>query len=234
MTAQADSPGGDDPVLMPFEAVYRLEHGDWRVGTRSLNLSRDENNTFLLESNATSQGLAALFVDNIIERGSYRIIDTLVTPISYSYEQVGGKKRRVRIDFDWANGRATNTIGDEPWQMKIPPGTQDKLGLFLSLMADLQKGKRDITYPIADGGKLKSYRFNAVKEEILETTLGRLQTVKLKRIRKKKTRETYIWCARELNYLMVRMEQYKDGEHVITMAIDSINGLLPDTTSASQ
>jgi len=215
-----------DPGLTPFNAIYRLEHGNWQVGKRHLSLTQNKDKTYVLKSNATSEGLATLFVDNIIERGTYRIINRIVTPLSYYYEQIGGKKRKVRIDFDWRNGKATNTIGDDPWQMQIPPGTQDKLGLFLNLMNDLQKGQRDITYPIADGGKLKSYRFKTIKEEVLDTKLGEFQTVKLQRIRKKKkNRETFIWCAKELNYLTVRMEQYKRGEHVITMAIDSVEGL---------
>ena len=103
--------------------------------------------------------------------------------------------------------RVQNDVADSKWEMDIPAGTLDKLVSQLGMMYALVRGETDITFNIADGGKLKEYRFKVIGKETLELPAGTFETVKVTRLREDKKRETFIWCAPELHFLPVRIWQ---------------------------
>lgn len=135
-------------------------------------------------------------------------------PLQYTYERTGlGRDRTAKLDFDWQAKRVTNNVQDKPWKMKIHEGIQDKLSFQVQLQRDLAAGKtEDLYYQIADGGRIKEYRFAKVGEETLETPLGKVDTVKIERTRKDDDRVTYAWMAPEYGYLLVRMQQEEGGD----------------------
>jgi hypothetical protein len=89
------------------------------------------------------------------------------------------------------------------------------------MMLALGEGKTEVTFNIADGGKLKEYRFKVLGRETLELPAGRFDTVKITKLRDNKRRETYIWCAPELNYLPVRIWQREKDEAVYQSDLES-------------
>ncbi|MBU2886852.1 DUF3108 domain-containing protein [Gilvimarinus agarilyticus] len=141
-------------------------------------------------------------------------------PTSYTYERSGlGRDRSAKLDFDWETGKVTNNVQDKPWKMTIEPGVLDKLSFQIQLQHDLIAGKTEnLAYDIADGGRLKHYQFEVVAEETLETPLGKVDTVKIKRSREDDDRITYAWMAPKYDYLLVRMQQ-EEGSKVYTIYI---------------
>jgi hypothetical protein len=71
----------------------------------------------------------------------------------------------------------------------------------------LANGETDISFDVADGGKLKVYRYRVVGADTIEVPAGTFRTVKVARVRDNSRRETYIWCAPALHYLPVRIWQ---------------------------
>jgi len=144
-----------------------------------------------------------------------------VRPDKYDYKRSGGSKERTaELRFDWPSMTVSNHVEDSRWKMDIPAGTLDKLVSQLAMMLALRAGETDITFNIADGGKLKEYHFRAVGQETLELPAGTFDTVKITKVRNNKKRETYIWCAPALNYLPVRIWQREkdDAEYVSELA----------------
>ena len=114
--------------------------------------------------------------------------------------------------------------------MHVPSTTQDKLLYQITLMIDLMQGREKPQYAIADGGTLKDYDFSVLGEEKIDTPLGKLDTIKLKRIDDK--RHTVIWCAKSLDYLPVRIEQVEKDDANLAMMIREVTGL-PVTKAAA-
>jgi len=114
-----------------------------------------------------------------------------------------------------------NNVQDSPWKMDIPQGTLDKLVAQLGMMFALGKGENEVTFNIADGGKLKEYRFKVLGHETLELPAGTFKTVKITKLRDNKKRETYFWCAPELNYLPVRIWQREKDEAIYQSDLES-------------
>lgn len=136
-----------------------------------------------------------------------------VSPLHYSYARRGlGKDRSAELTFDWANKSVTNNVQKTSWQMDIAQKVQDKLSYQIQMQQDLLNGHKNFTYQIADGGRLKEYKFTTVGEELLDTPLGKVKTIKVKRSRENDERVTYAWLAKDWSYLLVRLQQEEKGE----------------------
>lgn len=209
-----------------FTAEYILESGGITVGRTRRTLTPDGNGRYVYETQSSVTGVLSLFrKDRIVERSDWQYQAGHMRPLAYRYTRTGGKKDRDQaIAFDWENGIAHGTVKGESRRMFLPQGTLEKHISVLALMQDLDAGRRDIQYRIAEGGKLKTYHLKAIGEEHLDTALGLMETIKVRRIRDDSKRETTLWCAPELNFLPVKMvHREKDGQ-VVSAVIESAQG----------
>lgn len=171
--------------------------------------------------------LADSWVGNIEERTQFHWNDDgVVEPQKYFYKRRGlGRNRDAELTFDWEKERVINNVQDTSWSMDINKNVQDKISYQIQLQKDLIDGRNNLAYEIADGGELKRYRFEMDGEETIETPLGSVDTVKVKRSRDDNDRVTYAWLAPEWDYLLIRLEQREDGDsHTITINKASLNG----------
>ena len=101
--------------------------------------------------------------------------------------------------------------------MAIPDGSMDKLGYQIKMRADLQlyysrsTRKPKLSYVIADGGRLKNYKFQILGDEYIDTPVGKLSTIKIARLRDNDKRSTIFWLAKDWQFLLVRLEQGDSG-----------------------
>ena len=209
-----------------FAAKFSLKAHGTVIGKTEWSLTTNDANELIYKSESKAAGIAALITnDHIVERSVWRREPQGLLPHTYKYDRSGGKReKRVAVAFDWKNGLARNTAKGETWSMPVPEGTLDKLGYVIVMMHDLNTGKRDLQYQIADGGKLKLYRFKAIGEESLKTPFGVLSTVIMRRIRDDK-RETTYWCATQYRYLPIKVEHREKDGSVITLYIESLRGI---------
>ena len=149
-------------------------------------------------------------------------------PKNYQYHRKGlGRDRRAVLSFNWAERRVTNNVQNKPWEMDLPDSALDKLSYQIQLRRDLLNGKPVLRYAVADGGKIKHYLFETAGEEVLETPIGKLHTLKIKRTREKNAkRVTYLWLAKDWDLLVVRIsQQEKDGKpYEIILADAKLDG----------
>lgn len=209
--------------LPDFEASYQLKRGNLRIGTMVVELKTATDGSYQYESRSWPARWASwLFKDKLLETSHGHIIDGQVRPDRYHYRRSGGsREREAFLSFDWDNMTVENNVQDSPWKMDIPQGTLDKLVAQLGIMFALGKGKSEVTFNIADGGKLKEYRFKVLGHETLELPAGTFKTVKITMLRDNKKKETYFWCAPELNYLPVRIWQRKKDEAIYQSDLES-------------
>lgn len=190
-----------------FEAIYKAKYRGISVtATRTLETLGDGSQlyTFYAES----------WLADLKERSMFRWDESdHVVPVRYHYERTGlGRDREAILDFDWKNKKVTNDVESKPWKMDIPRLAMDKLSFQMQLRADLINGKPLTEYDIADGGRLKQYRFEVLGEEEVNTDAGRFKTVKVKRLREDADRHTTFWLAKDWDYMVVRLQQIDDGE----------------------
>lgn len=217
-----------------FRVVFELESRGTTVAETRWTLEPSGGGTFIYESETNTKGVAALFRKaRIVERSELRYQGARPQPLAYSYVRTGHKDRTVGVRFDWEKGIAHNTLRGQTWSMPVPDGTLDKLAYVLALMHDLHAGSLNNAYTVADGGKIKTYQIDYLGEERLDTPLGTLDTLKLRRTRAGNTeRETIIWSAPSLGFLPVRLEHREPDGSAILRAV-TIERLSADSGTAS-
>jgi len=221
----------EPPPPKSFSADYTLKRNGIALGLATRSLRPLKDGRFIYASATSATGVIAWFVkDQIDEHSIFTLQNGHIRPMEYVYDRHGGSKtRRVKLVFDWVKGIVTNVIDGDPWRMEIPQDAYDKLSYQLAIMQDLQNGRKELQYNIADGGKLKTYAFDILGEEQVETAFGRLKTVKIRRLDDK--RYTTIWCAPSMNYLPVRLEQQETDGSQLSMHLQSVQGLSLDTNT---
>lgn len=215
-----------------FSVTYVLTMGPLSLAEMTRKLYKNEAGHYVFESYSKPIGYARWFTDNtLLEKSEWIYHEGEMRPLKYLYDRDGSKKQRhVELSFDWENMRVTNTINNDPWSMEIVDGTLDKLLYHLAVMYDLERGDDSLSYQVADGGKLKSYEFNKLGEETVNTSHGEFRTVKLER---PGSRDTTLWCAEELYYLPVRLMQEEDGK-TLTLKLKSFSGITPRSQATQQ
>ena len=207
-----------------FTAIYDVKKSGITIGETKRVLSRKDGR-YLFESVTRPSGIAKLLASGqVVERSHWQFYQGQPRPVQYTFFNSGGKKKRnVRIDFDWQKNQVINTINGEPWSMALEHGSTDKLLYQLRIMQDLPATGTSLRYPVADGGKLKYYNIEIVGKERIRTPLGKFDAVRLRYVKGKRT--TTMWCAENLGYLPVRIEQRKNNDSPVTAILTSVSGI---------
>ncbi|REG84159.1 DUF3108 domain-containing protein [Marinomonas pollencensis] len=209
-----------DSFLVPYSAVYSTV---WKKGitvkvkgTQTLTRQADGNWHFSF----TADNLFA----SLNEQSTFAVDQYQIVPSHYRYESSAfGKKRKAELRFDWSKMSVRNDVKNKPWSMSIKPKTVDKLSVQLQIREDLKQGKTTLNYLIADGGYTKNWRFKRLQTETIDTTLGRLEAIKVTRINDAKSnKQTSFWFAPSHDFLLVKLtHKEKDGDSY-TLDIESL------------
>jgi len=222
-------PAAATPPPASFSASYTVHKGNILLGEMRRTLSRPADARYLFRTETYGTGLAALFVkDRIVESSEWEYHSGLMRPLHYSYRKSGGKReRQLEQRFDWGH-KVVNSAGSTQASSTLPivAGTLDKLAYQIALMGDLKQGKTELAYTLLDDDETKTYRFQVTGEETLSTPLGALKTLRVERIMEAGSkRHTTFWCAPDLNYLLVRLDQRENDSDEFSALIQSVEGL---------
>ncbi|MCO1334447.1 DUF3108 domain-containing protein [Microbulbifer sp. OS29] len=213
--------------LKPFKATYAARFNGVSI-TATRELSGQEDN-WRLDFDSS-----ALFA-NIKEYSRFTSQDGLVTPRHYEYRRTGlGRDRATVLNFEPSKGLVFNVHNPERDLKDVPPNILDKVSYQMQLALDIAAGKKDLQYKIADGKKIRDYKFNQIGTETLKTPLGPVETIKVARVRDTESgRETTVWIAPQWNYALVKLIQREENgkRYQINLTKLSING---EKVTASQ
>jgi hypothetical protein len=211
-----------DNPLKPFRAKYIAEHDGDIVANTHLSLTRIGDNRWRYRSQSVPTGWIASMMGLEIEEESEWTWNDHIRTNRYRYDRAG-KEKHVNLIFDWEKMKVTNVINGDPWHMQVPAGTQDKLSINLALRAHLSQSETDVSVPVADGGKLKTYDFKVIGHETIETPLGELNTLKVSRNKRgRKDKEAIMWLSPDLGYLLVKMEKADKDDEIVTLKIQEL------------
>ena len=209
-----------------FTAHYNLSRGIVTLAKTHRSLKKIDAKHYVFESISRPSGVGKIITGaEIHERSSWVFHENEPRPLEYTYINSGGENTRdVKLKFNWEQFTVTNIINGDPWKMDLEPGTQDKLLYQIKMMQDLSKGKRHLEYKVADGGTLKTYAAHIVGNEIIETSIGNFNTLKIVR-RHHDGRETTLWCAPKMHFIPVQIEQSKKDGSTARALIYKIEGV---------
>ncbi|MBL4821324.1 MAG: DUF3108 domain-containing protein [Gammaproteobacteria bacterium] len=190
-----------------YSAVYKATSRGLSA-TAHRSLERRDDQQYVLE-NTLNVTVAGARLGRIKEISIFTWTNNRLQPVAYRYSQSGISRKRERIQFDWKNNSATSTEDDESWTLKLTPNVIDKLGYQLLLRQELQHtDNTQLEFQIIDTHEIETHRFRVAGRELLETPLGKLNTVKIERVADGDSkRSTAFWLAADWNMLLVRLVQ---------------------------
>ena len=199
-TAMAQEP-------LAYEAVYAARSSGLSA-TAERRLVRQENGHFILSQSMEVRALGAR-LGTVKESSRLRYIGDALLPDAYSYDQSGISSRKESIAFNWQGSTATSRDDGEEWQLDLVPGVVDPLSFQLLLRQKIGiQGTDSVEIQMVDKDEIESHTYRVTGSEIVETRLGKLDTIKIERVRAAgSNRRTTFWLAKDWHLLLVKFLQ---------------------------
>ena len=205
-----------------YQATYKLVVGNLTVGTMDRSFVVAADGAYLFQSSFRTTGLAAVFhKEKVLESSSGTFRDGVYLPERYTYLRERKKKpKNVTMQFNRTENRIDTVINNKSQSFPLPLGVLDRLIYQAALMRDLELGKSEFHYLIADRGKEKVYEPVAESNISIKTELGTFDTVKLIWQGGGSSKTTIFWCAVAFDYLPVRVvHRDEDGSETVASIV---------------
>lgn len=194
--------------LVGFEAGYNVYRFGRNLGKAKLSLKADKNDLYRLDYYSK---VSAFFLSDIRSETSFFSFDSQqLHPKTYAYSRSGtGSDKSTKIYFDAKNSKITiNQAQPIEWS-----GQLDNQLYRLDVQLKLASGAREFIYDIVNNrGEMRHYELKVVGKEQLDLPFGMIEGIKVKILRKNSSRETIAWFSPQLNYQLVKLKQFKDGD----------------------
>ena len=171
-----------DAVAYPVHRarlVYDLYYAGGQAGTLTHTWSTD-GRAYQAESVAEGVGLVKLFYSGkFIQRSTGRLGPDGLIPVEYTLQR-GSAARSESARFDWHSGKLSLAWKDQRRVIDLPAGTQDALSI-LHQAYFMPPRASAAPLGVATSRKLGHYIYELVGEDLIETPLGILRTVHIRR-----------------------------------------------------
>jgi hypothetical protein len=224
--ANPEPPAADNSMTLPvpYSAKYSLVKTGMALAQATYTLARTDRGWEFRAHAKPTRMMSLMVSDAIDEYSLLEIDDGRVKPIEYQFAQKkddGKTVKFLQVQYDWQNRTATVNNGSDSRQLAITADTQDPLSVQLALMQQMKTGCRKALYDVIDELELEKRRFECTATESLSTDLGDHQALRVSY--RKGKRETVTWLAPELNYIPVRIQQFKNNDLNSEMRITAVN-----------
>lgn len=203
-----------------FTANYILKKFGATVAKATFEL-RYEDNRVIYESITKTTGMLSLIRNDVVTEYSV-LEDTCPEPrlVEIFFEHQGGKpERNVHAFIDWNRKEASITRADKTEKRPITAPLWDPFSVKLALMRDAGKSDGPLEYTLLNRNKLEIYSFTTQGKESIKHQGKNLMTLKLEGKREESKRRTVVWLAPTMNYMPLRIEQYRDDKLDVAMEL---------------
>ncbi|NNC96733.1 MAG: DUF3108 domain-containing protein [Gammaproteobacteria bacterium] len=192
------------PALMPYHATYQARFGSIS-GRANIELKLDpETRTYTYYSVTKPKGIAKL-MGKIREWTIFQTSDVQVIPQEYVHKS----RDQQHIRYNWKTKLAESNADGNVKNLELSGNEYDLLSLQMQLMLDAKHAQLKSSYSVIKDNEVKAYQVTGLGEEKIELMQQTLNAIKLKQQRAGSSRHMLMWLAPELDYAVVKMQQYK-------------------------
>ena len=194
--------------LTPHKAEYKVRIS---VVTGQLNTELRATETGYVATHVVKPtGLSRVITNGeIFVTSSFTPVPNGVRPVSYRAVDTIREEPETNIAFDWSTNTASGTVGDVPVQFQLDGLSHDAVSIQYELMYDLLNGERSDSYVLFDVEKMRTANIRAAGKKTVKTKAGQFDVVGIEHQKEGSSRVTTLWCAPELDYLPVIIEQHR-------------------------
>ncbi len=214
----ANSAKGGELALPTYVAEYQSEVSGMNVTlTRTLT---EENGQYRL-----NQSGQKTFLVKISEDAEFSVENDRVVGDHFVYQLSGITKRRREVIFD-KNAGVIRSLRKKKWtEHPWAEDVLDRLSLqeqWRLILLNADTPPELVPLSVVDGERIKPKEFELVETVLIDTPVGRLNTVHYRERRDDpEKRRSDTWLAVDHTFLMVRTEHVEDGS---TTVIELVSG----------
>jgi Protein of unknown function (DUF3108) len=156
-------------------------------------------------------------------QSSGQVTEAGLVPLKFASKEVRPRNTlESGAQFDWDKQTLQFGRNDEPKSAALPAGSQDVVSFMFQLsLAPPPRGR--VQMPITTGRVFETYELEVLDEEILETPMGPLRVLPVKRVPRPGLEGITVYLATEYRHLPVRVLHFKrdgtPGGEIIATAI---------------
>lgn len=218
--AEKTNPAHPLPRLAQLNfAVYKGMSG-FRVGEAQHKLEIADHH-YNLAATIETIGIASIFKSYQLVHTSRGILTKQgLRPEHFSEDKSDAHgKQSLSANFDWENHTLSFSGGNKA---ELPTPAQDILS-FLYQFSQVSLATEIVPLSVSNGKKLEYYEFEVGAEEVIDTRLGQLRTLKLRKLHIAGEEGTEIWLGLDYRLLPVKIRQIdRAGEISGEMIISEI------------
>jgi hypothetical protein len=201
-----------DQTLTPHKARY-----DVRISVLGGTLVSEVTEAapgFMVNTVIKPTGMSRMIARGVIQESSYFLLDPQgVQPAQYrSIDTISPDDDRVALDFNWREHTVQGVVNNEHFETSLEGRVHDRVSIQYELMLDLLNGEAEDEYWLLDGDELKLLKVTNIGTKTVKVPYGEFEVVGIQHSKENSSRVTTLWCAEELDYLPVVIEQHRKGK----------------------
>ena len=196
--------------LTPHTAQYKVKIS---IVSGQLNTELRATDTGYVATHVIKpKGIAKLRGGRMHVRSEFTTAADGIRPVSFHEIDTIRDDPETRIQFDWTTNQASGTVGSEDVLLQLDGISHDNVSIQYELMHDLINGGPSETYVLFDVDKMRVANVRNVGTRTIKTRAGSYEAVGIQHQKEGSSRVTTLWCAPELDYLPVVIEQHRKGK----------------------
>ena len=231
-------PAPEADAFAPWAASYKLSRGPLTLGYADFALTEATgSDCYQYRYNAKPVGLARLFIGQLTEVSDFCVADGEILPKQYSFTRADKAEDNYVLRFDQG---ASKVRGPGEQVRPLPESAMDRLLIQIAVRDFVVNNKPAGTLPkqprgftMVEDDRIKTYTLQVMGYERVKTPAGELDAIRVERI-KDPRKTTLFWLSPELGYIPVRVEQRKDGDEELSLALDEIPADMARPASAGE
>jgi hypothetical protein len=210
-----------EPLLTPHKATYKIKISvlGGQLETELRQTATGYSATHIVEPTGMSRMFSR---GSIAETSDFDSAADGVRPREYvSDDTLSREEEHARIHFDWDTGEARGTVNGNEVVSVIDGLAHDRVSIQYELMHDLISGNASDKYTMFEIDRLRPVNVQVIGEKTVKVPAGEFQVIGVQHQAEGSKRVTTLWCAEQLGYLPVIIEQHRKGKLQVRATLEN-------------
>jgi len=212
-------------VLYPYVTLsdtfipIQSHHANYKVSVRGIGgilttTVNESHKNYKAINKLKTKGIVGIFMrGSVVESSEFFIDDKKLKPLLFtSFDTLSSKDKEIKIDFDWERNKISTTIDTTNNERTAKELIYDRITLKYALMTDLKNNHLPNYYKLFEGEEVKHIEISDLGKKNINVPFGKFEVVGIKNQAKGSSKLSILWCAEELDYLPVQIEQYRSDK----------------------
>lgn len=188
-----------------IKASYNLLRNGLHIATVQESFAKDGDKYAIVSATDPAGPLKLLFRTQVRIHSSGAVTPSGLRPELFDYGRLDDASKNVNAEFDWSAEQLRMAFEGRTQTVPLLRGTQDRLSLMYQFMfLPLDKLKL-VAFPMTNGRKIETYRYQVAGSEPIDTPLGRMNALHLVKQREPGDNAVEVWLAPEHSFMPVRL-----------------------------